>query len=308
MSNAATTIRLLKMACAIILSLSINQSLLTQDLERWFQIEVSIFSNESLTDRSEEQWQATRIELDYPGRIRRLDRLIDLLLIADLQIEAPAATNLNEEIVAFPEEDVATTEEIIMAVGPQPASAASEFRFFDFDRDSYLQLPPSASDFQQTNRALERSAEHRLLFHGLWRQVVVGEDDAIPIYIEGGLQYGQQHELQGSLTIRFNDNQDRVVVDANLWLTEFSAAADPEADWSLPSIPDSLNDGQDAGASDQPGPTYYINRVFHLLQSRDMRSTEFHYLDHPALGLVILVEPYEVPPIPLPGLDFEVDR
>lgn len=308
MSNAATTIRLLKMACAIILSLSINQSLLAQDLERWFQIEVSIFSNESLTDRSEEQWQATRIELDYPGRIRRLDRLIDLLLIADLQVEAPAATDLNEEIVASPEEDVATTEEIIMAVGPQPASAASEFRFFDFDRDSYLQLPPSASDFQQTNRALERSAEHRLLFHGLWRQVVVGEDDAIPIYIEGGLQYGQQHELQGSLTIRFNDNQDRVVVDANLWLTEFSAAADPEADWSLPSIPDSLNDGQDAGASDQPGPTYYINRVFHLLQSRDMRSTEFHYLDHPALGLVILVEPYEVPPIPLPGLDFEVDR
>lgn len=308
MSNAATTIRLLKMACAIILSLSINQSLLAQDLERWFQIEVSIFSNESLTDRSEEQWQATRIELDYPGRIRRLDRLIDLLLIADLQVEAPAATDLNEEIVASPEEDVATTEEIIMAVGPQPASAASEFRFFDFDRDSYLQLPPSASDFQQTNRALERSAEHRLLFHGLWRQVVVGEDDAIPIYIEGGLQYGQQHELQGSLTIRFNDNQDRVVVDANLWLTEFSAAADPEADWSLPSIPDSLNDGQDAGASDQPGPTYYINRVFQLLQSRDMRSTEFHYLDHPALGLVILVEPYEVPPIPLPGLDFEVDR
>lgn len=308
MSNAATTIRLLKMACAIILSLSINQSLLAQDLERWFQIEVSIFSNESLTDRSEEQWQATRIELDYPGRIRRLDRLIDLLLIADLQVEAPAATDLNEEIVASPEEDVATTEEIILAVGPQPASAASEFRFFDFDRDSYLQLPPSASDFQQTNRALERSAEHRLLFHGLWRQVVVGEDDAIPIYIEGGLQYGQQHELQGSLTIRFNDNQDRVVVDANLWLTEFSAAADPEADWSLPSIPDSLNDGQDAGASDQPGPTYYINRVFQLLQSRDMRSTEFHYLDHPALGLVILVEPYEVPPIPLPGLDFEVDR
>lgn len=308
MSNTATTIRLLKMACAIILSLSINQSLLAQNLERWFQIEVSIFSNESLTDRSEEQWQAARIELDYPGRIRRLDRLIDLLLIADLQIETPAATDLNEEIAAFPEEDVAITEAIILAVGPRPASATSEFRFFDFDRDSYLQLPPSASDFQQTNRALERSAEHRLLFHGLWRQVVVGEDDAIPIYIEGGLQYGQQHELQGSLTIRFNDNQDRVVVDANLWLIEFSAAADPEADWSLPSIPDSLNDGQDAGAPDQPGPTYYINRVFHLLQSRDMRSTEFHYLDHPALGLVILVEPYEVPPIPLPGLDFEVDR
>ena len=32
-----------------------------------------------------------------------------------------------------------------------------------------------------------------------------------------------------------------------------------------------------------------------MQQTRDMRSREFHYLDHPALGLVILVEPYEIP-------------
>ena len=30
-------------------------------------------------------------------------------------------------------------------------------------------------------------------------------------------------------------------------------------------------------------------------QSREMRSNEFHYLDHPALGIVIQVEPYELP-------------
>jgi hypothetical protein len=30
-----------------------------------------------------------------------------------------------------------------------------------------------------------------------------------------------------------------------------------------------------------------------------MRSNEFHYLDHPALGIVIMVEPYQVPKLPL---------
>ena len=64
MPNAATTIRLLKIGvCATVLSLSFTESLFAQNLERWFQIEVSIFSNESLLDRSDEQWQAGRIGL-----------------------------------------------------------------------------------------------------------------------------------------------------------------------------------------------------------------------------------------------------
>ena len=37
--------------------------------------------------------------------------------------------------------------------------------------------------------------------------------------------------------------------------------------------------------------------VFHHQQSREMRSTEFHYLDSPAVGVIILAQPYEVPPL-----------
>jgi len=35
-----------------------------------------------------------------------------------------------------------------------------------------------------------------------------------------------------------------------------------------------------------------------MIQSRDMRSNEFHYLDHPAVGIVVLVKPYTPPPLP----------
>jgi hypothetical protein len=36
-------------------------------------------------------------------------------------------------------------------------------------------------------------------------------------------------------------------------------------------------------------------RVYRMQQSRRMRSTEIHYLDHPVLGMIIRVTPYELP-------------
>ncbi len=192
-----------------------------------------------------------------------------------------------------------------MATGPQPPRAQGEFRFFDLLRDPNVQLGPQDSDFQQTNRAIERSSEHRLLFHGLWRESLADPNEAIPIYVHGGLKYGDQHELQGSITLRFNDNRDRIVIDSDLWLTEYSAVADLEGDWQLPPIPEAMLTPVDAIGASEPGLAMGINRVFHMQQSREMRSTEFHYIDHPAMGIVILVEPYEVPPLPIPDFDFE---
>jgi hypothetical protein len=36
-----------------------------------------------------------------------------------------------------------------------------------------------------------------------------------------------------------------------------------------------------------------------MLQDRAMRSNEFHYMDHPALGIVVQVEQYELPALPV---------
>ena len=37
-----------------------------QSAERWFQVEVTVFSNESISDRERERWQAQRMQLAYP--------------------------------------------------------------------------------------------------------------------------------------------------------------------------------------------------------------------------------------------------
>ena len=295
----------------LLASLCLGSASLAQDGSRWFQIEVSIFSNESPADRLEERWQADRTLLAYPENLRQLDQLSDLLLLEELKLEElklPADASPQEEVLA-PVAEISPqqiTREHILAMGPKPlrpAQAGTPFRFYDLNRDAYLNLPASASDFQQTNQALRRSADHRLLFHGLWRQPVLAQADASPIVISGGLQYGQQHELQGSITIRFNDNADRVVIDANLWLAEFRLGAAADDDWKLPPLPTGIQ--IDSAPADDAALEYQLTRVFQFKQSRDMRSREFHYLDHPAMGLVILVEPYEVPPMPPAEIDFQ---
>ena len=307
------------LSCALLsaLLLSISTSAQGQTSQRWFQIEVSIFSNESLADRDEEHWQTESNELNYPNPLRRLGQLSDLLIteqmIADAIAESSEQDSLStieEATIEIDAEALAAIERLaqILPTGPQLASTEGEFKFPDFLRDPHLQLTPDDSDFEQTNRALERSAEHRLLFHGLWRESVADPADAIPLYVQGGLRFDDQYELQGAITLRFNENRDRLVIDSNLWLTEYSASADFESEWQLPAIPEAMKTDLDSLTRDEQGLQYGINRVFHMEQSREMRSNQFHYIDHPAIGIVILVKPIDVPPLVVPEFEFDFEE
>ena len=292
-----------------------------------------MFSNESVADRNEELWQPADIDLAYPDRLRRLDSLLDALFIEEL-LPAPApeegADPLSSAAVAPLEPAQSALESTtssrldnIRATGPFPAEDTggeepqAPYHFIDFARDPWLQLPPEASQFSQTNQALERSPSYRLLFHGLWRQPVGDEADSQPIYVYGGNRYGDQFELQGSIAIYFNPRRDRVVADADLWLSEFrlnpAPAARPlaaignngedyirdsentEAVWHLPTPPEEVRPPWLPPVQQD---NYEPVRIYQLLQAREMRSSEFHYLDHPALGVLVTVEPYEVPPLP----------
>ena len=267
------------------LSLLITNGSYGQD--RWFQIELSIFSNENAEDRQAEYWAPSNIELSYPSNSRRLTLLTDLFLPEE---SLNNQSNIEEPIS---QEDITNMIRLdqLKNIKPRETTADGAFKLVDFARDDFVQLSPDDSDFQQTNRTIERSSEHRLLFHGLWRQAVRQSSATTPIYIEGGLNYGENHELQGSVTIRFNEAEDRVVVDSNIWLVEFSIVKNASEEWLLPKIPTSIR-------AESPAPsslTYFPNKVYLMKQSRQMRSNEFHYLDHPALGLIISVKPYDVP-------------
>ena len=278
--------RLAKYSLTFLFGLLISSYSLAQ--ERWFQIELSIFSNENIEDRNAESWLPSDYELNYPENMRKLSLLTDLFLSDhNLDDRSSVTGSASQEEI-----DAMITNDQLKNIRPRIKSTESNFKLFDFSRDDFTQLSPSDSDFQQTNRTLERSSDHRLLYHGLWRQAVRQSSNAVPIYIEGGLRYGDNHELQGSVTIRFNENEDRVVVDTHIWLIEYSIVKDSSSEWKLPQIPESIRRESRENSSSL---TYFPNNVYVMEQSREMRSNEFHYLDHPALGLVISVKPYSVP-------------
>lgn len=229
---------------AAIVAAMVAGNVQAQSNERWYQIELSIFKHENSTLR-EENWASDPALFTLPDNARKLDQLLDVLSLPEWEStgQAEFANDLPQELR---EEDGAE------------APVNSNFRLPDFERDAYLLLLPDDFNFTDTNRALERSPAYRLLYHAAWRQPVTQAARAQAVQIEGGRTIDGQSELQGSLTIRFNRSEDRVVLDSALWLSD--------GELRIP-----------------------------VRDSRDMRSNEFHYLDHPVVGIVVQVFPYTVP-------------
>ena len=274
---------------ALLAGLTVLFSTQAAGQDRWFQIEATVFTNESRFGRDAEYWLPNQPALGFPENIRRLATVQDKLLIEAFL----SAEDDSQETDASANEETQRNQRIL-SMGPEPERATDEFRLFDLLRDEYLNLPARLSDFSQTNRALERSPDHKLLFHGHWRQRVVSSDEATSIYIEDLRGRNSRPKLNGALTIRFNEQEDRVVVDANLWLIETAGAIENGMEWRLPEMPAALNNpinGEIQSTKNSGGSI----RVYPMQQSREMRSNEFHYLDHPALGLIIAVRPYNPP-------------
>ncbi len=219
--------------------------------ERWFTFEVSVFSNELASDRAQELPIARADAALENAPTISLTQFFDLL-------------NLAQWADGAAEDNQAAANSLAgnMPVLRPLAEGGKSYKFVDLARDPLIELSSSESDFQQTNRALERSPDYRLLTHAVWRQPLTDEGKSVPIKLSGGMQRGGTSELEGTIDLHFNARRDRIVVDTN-FILEASLAGD---------------------------------LAYQHKQSRELRSGEFHYLDSPAIGVIILAQPYEVPP------------
>ena len=260
---------------ALLAGLTVLFSTQAAGQDRWFQIEATVFTNESRFGRDAEYWLPNQPELSFPESIRRLATVQDKLLIEAFL----TAEDDSQETAAAPNEETLRSQRIL-SVGPEPERSATDFRLFDLLRDEYLNLPARLSDFSQTNRALEQSPDHKLLFHGHWRQRVVSADEAASIYIEDSRGRNSRPTLNGSLTIRFNEQKDRVVVDANLWLIEAAGDIEDDAEWTLPEIPAALSDPTNGTTRSAKYPAGSF-RVYPMQQSRKCAATSFIILTTP---------------------------
>lgn len=280
-------------------SLALPSLASAQEPARWYQIEVSIFTNEN-SDLTLERWPVARMNLGFPQNTRHLSSLMDVFNLDDWSLVNPPLPSSISQNTGV---DLEPTALPARSAGPAPFQS-SDFRLPDFERDAFLSLPASAHNFTDTNRALNNSPNYRMLYHQAWRQPVLQSVQAIPIAMQAGRQFGERHELEGSLTIRFNPSQDRVVLDTHMWLSQFSTFPDDSGEnLQLPALPENLRPALTAlpsGAEEVATfPVYYPTQIIPIRGSRDMRSNEFHYVDHPALGIVVQVFPYTPPPAPV---------
>ena len=275
-----------------------------QTEERWYQIEVTVFAHDNAM-QSREIWPMQLLQQPVARSTRPLDTLMSVYDLPDWSV---LDTSLTGTPVA---EGIALTQAIAAAqpvddrLTGAPVLRSSTFRLPDPQRDAFLALPSSDQQFQDTNRALAGTGRYRVMFHSAWRQPMRGSNQAIPVWLEGGNRFGQRHELEGSLNFRFNPGQDRVVVDVRLWLTQFSAMPPAESvEISLPELPEAVvSMRRPEGLHDEQH--WHNAQVIPVLNTRELRSNEFHYLDHPAVGVLVQIQPYTLPPLPEPEMNLE---
>ncbi len=163
-----------------------------------------------------------------------------------------------------------------------------------------FQLLPAES--YQLNDALEKmlaSDSYIPLVHLAWRQPTYEKHRALPILINGGAVIPQQLNTFADPSVippQMNDLEGTITVSVirYLHLAAVLLLHDPSATTeSLAAVP------AEGILSTDHLPELGM-RSYRLMETRRMRSTEVHYFDHPAFGILAVITPYKLPERPEP--------
>ena len=242
---------------SLILSI-ISASSHAQNEGRWYNVEILVFKRLDQQSQSQELWR-TDLALDYPHFYEYIDAP---------NVEAKSQLS-------------ALTKDLFV--------------------------------LQRYRDALARSENFKILTHMAWSQQMANEAESPAIIISGGDAIGNHQELEGYLKIhiaRF------LHVTSNLWLTDTNADnVNSTIEWpALPPVPSLAEAGRskilklqarelvqiDANSGvlkgiDRGFDTNYSSPypIITLQSKRRMRSNELHYVDHPAMGILMFMTPIE---------------
>lgn len=291
-----------------------------EETQPWYQVEILVFAQQDLYG---DEKHRTDIELSYPQDWITLEGSDLHRLPVPLLETTEVATELPEDIPADINNVLDTA--VPSETPEQETSAYKEPPFVLLDKKGY-ELGPE-------NYTLGRAPGYRVLLHWAWRQPGLDIDNSPWVLLAGGEQYGEHHELEGSLRVVLNRY---LHVQANLWHTRFGPpqATSAVTDSSYQQPDQANSDQQSTGESlvtpawptlpeqpwretaelpvsstDYPGttsqteapawayetPQFAITDLVALNQSTRLQLGELTYLDHPNLGVLVLVNRYENP-------------
>lgn len=260
------------------------------EANQWYQVEVLIFANDDPAAASEEHWR-NNLGLKYPQPIIHLSEAND-----DLQSTAAPDSNQPD--------------------GLSTSFGLSTGTAMTAEQQPFTVLPKDQLQLTDIAKRLLRQRYLRILFHKAWRQPIADRDQSNSILVRGGDPYDDHYELEGSIKLSV---ERYLHIETDLWLSTFVSAAGLEDTlWPvLPRLPVTSTAQPAVRASiaqsdfsllasinaDSPflnlhRRQYEVDRTVALRQSRRMRSNELHYIDHPLMGLLVKVSPYEPEPAP----------
>ncbi|MEH6556663.1 MAG: CsiV family protein [Oceanicoccus sp.] len=289
------------------------------DEQQWYQVELIVFSRSDSAAMNGEAWPQEP-GLKYPERVVELKPIgaSEVVLdewLADIDnslaaAKEPAQQNASDSASNTTSASAAVAEPVLIQLPQQP---------FTLLENDQLQLTPMA-------RRISRQNDFQQLFHGAWRQPIAARNVAESILIRGGTQYDDHYELEGSISLGL---ERYLHINTDLWLSTFVTTSPQDGYvWSvLPQAPATLNAERKAKNGDAfsidddfsattsqnllsppsqnydnffsnlTSNSYAVEKTVTLRQQRRMRSNELHYIDHPLLGLIIKIIPYEFPEI-----------
>ncbi|MEH6589711.1 MAG: CsiV family protein [Halioglobus sp.] len=296
---------------SLLLLISLPLSALAQE-DRWFKIELLIFSHTTGNGANSETWQPDP-ELDYPEKFRFL---FDPDAIANNEAKYDSTSMVSETgVQTFNLTDVDDTSATDIPpltgepVQPMPIAPAIESEPSRLPTP-FTTLGNSAIEFRGKAAYMERTGGYQTLFHETWVQPVADKPRALPVIIDHSGDQQAWPQLQGSVKFYLSRF---LHVETNLWLNTTGNYL--KQDWQMPAPPlgplsvvvntpepvalppveyELPQDNVEQDTTDivlETGPRYPWRHAVSLKQTRKMRSTEVHYIDHPMLGVVVLISP-----------------
>lgn len=188
--------------------------------------------------------------------------LLVLLLALGLSPAALAQGDYQVEVIVFKQWEAGGPDAERWPLNPPPPAAAQVVSLAD-PNNGFSRLSPNQLKLHGAAQALAKSPSYEPLIHFGWRQPGLGRDAAPAV------QLPADAPVQGLIRV-YRERYLHVEVD----LRQPTGRAATQVQ------------GGDDGATVTAGEPVYVHQ-----QSRRMRSGELHYLDHPALGVLVLVTP-----------------
>ena len=265
--------------------------------ERWFEVELIVFAHKNNLALESEKWPEIT-DLVLP------EKMVEL---SQPEPESPKKTQpkVNEQSLVFEQVNPDTSLPIEEPV-PMPVA-------FVFLKNEELQL-------KESFKKLKRSSRFEPLLHIAWRQPTYGRKHAQAILLYEGMT--KPELTKNNKTKPKNSRSKSIDADIKPVDPRFAGtirlsvarylhfAADlvyrtPVTQrLAIPMSSEELwNDTPYQTLYDPQGPAVQLEswkamRGFRLKESRRMRSKRIHYLDHPFLGIVVLITPVELPEDP----------